>query len=409
MRVLHVIHSIDPRSGGPSQAIRDLVQRQACSGYDVALLATSTQSAEPWDSPDSYSARMSTDTSFAHTRLYLAQAFGRRHPWSRYAYSPSGARWLKGLVRDSARRPEVIHIHGIFSHLTSMAASTARRYGIPYVLRPAGGLDSSCLSMGSKRLKQLFTSLILRNDLRAAMFIHATSTAEAEELAHWVPRNRIRVIPHGVPIPAPGPAGGMEAFLERFPSLGKRRIVLFMSRVAPKKRPELLVEAVARLRIQLPDIALVIAGSDAGAMASVRNAVHAMGMEDISVFTGFLGGELKQSAFAAASVFVLPSVDENFGVAVVEAMAQGVPVVVTPGVASHEYVDQSGGGMTVAGTPDDIAHGIRQILDGDGVTMGRRGKEFVAASLSWASVVPHIGAMYHDAIHQSKIKIRTKP
>jgi len=116
------------------------------------------------------------------------------------------------------------------------------------------------------------------------------------------------------------------------------------------------------------------------------------------VFAGFLEGEAKQEALAGADLFVLPSIDENFGIAVVEAMAHGLPVVVTPGVAAHVYVDQSGGGLTVEGTVESLAEGMRKILNGDGPAMGRRARAFIEQYLSWPAVMRQYDQMYRDAI-----------
>jgi len=326
MKVLHVIHSVDVRSGGPSHVIRKLVREQVRLGHQVSLLATSVQSAQPWEARESFTQRMQSDLAFEGVEVYLGAAFGRRQLWSKYAFSPDCARWLRRRLADPDQSPNVIHIHGVFSHLTSTAAACARRYSIPYVLRIAGTLDSKCLRMGHSRLKSVFTRLFLRKDLQRAACIHATSHSEAEELRHWVSKDSIRVIPHGVDVPDFDYSEARNEFLNRFPQLRGKRVILFLSRVVAKKRPELIVQALDELRPRHDDVALLIAGYETGHMAVLKASVQRHNLQQSVVYAGFLQGKQKRGAFAAASMFILPSLDENFGIAVLEAMAHAFPL-----------------------------------------------------------------------------------
>jgi glycosyltransferase involved in cell wall biosynthesis len=294
----------------------------------------------------------------------------------------------------------VVHIHGTFSHLTAAAAASARRHRVPYILRPAGSLDGLCLQRGSRRLKRLFTKVYLQRDLRGAAYLQATSSSEARELRVWRDAEEIRVIPHGVHVGAIEKRSGGEILQSAFPQLRGRTVVLFMGRLHAIKRVEVLVQAVARLRSNRPDLALLIAGHDAGHMPALMDAVQSAGIEESVVFAGFLQGERKQAALAGADVFALPSAHENFGVAVVEAMAHGTPVLVAPGVASHSYVDESGGGVTAAGTVEGFARGLTEILGKDRDEMGRRGRRFVEDNLSWPAIVRQLDQLYEDALRR---------
>jgi glycosyltransferase involved in cell wall biosynthesis len=206
------------------------------------------------------------------------------------------------------------------------------------------------------------------------------------------------MVPHGVDLPHNAGNARPDAFHRRFPELTGRRLALCMGRVHPIKRFPLVVEALARVRAGLEDLSLVIAGHDAGHLAEVRSTASRLELQDRVVDIGFAEGGLKDEILAAADLFVLPSIHENFGVAVVEAMSHGVPVVVTPGVAAHVYVDQSGGGLTVEGTAEALADAIRRVLEGDARTMGLRGRNFVADHLSWPAVARQLDDMYREAI-----------
>jgi glycosyltransferase involved in cell wall biosynthesis len=396
MKILHVIHSLDLRSGGPSHAIRQMCRAQADAGIEVSLLATNVQSSEPWAPRDEYVEKLRNDGSFEGIEVVVHDAYGRKGPWHRYAYSPNSRRWLLHRLRDRRLRPDVVHIHGVFSHVTASAASVARANRIPYIVRPTGALDPGCYESGSRWLKRAFTKLLLQRDLRDAAFIHATSEAEALSMRRWVSSDQIRIVPLGVEVPQFDRTTAAESLLRKLPVLRGRRIVLFVARVAPIKRAELLVEAMAQLHNMMPDVALLIVGQDSGGMHAVQEAVARHALHESVIMPGFLQGADKQAAFAAAEVFALASSHENFGIAVVEAMAHGLPVLVTPGVASHVFVDASGCGHTVEGTAESIATGLREILAGDHRRMGRRGREYVAEHLAWPAIIRQLDTLYRE-------------
>ena len=171
MRILHSIHSLDLRSGGPSHAIRGLVAAQVTAGHDVSVVATTMQSAEPWLPTEDFAKVVRDDRHFAGADVSLLRGFGRRPPWSRFGYCPGIRSWLDERIRQKTKRPDVVHIHGVFSHINSAAAAAARRHGIPYLVRPTGALDPNCFRTGRQLLKQAFTKLILGRDLASAAFI----------------------------------------------------------------------------------------------------------------------------------------------------------------------------------------------------------------------------------------------
>lgn len=398
MRILHVIHSLDPRSGGPSNVVRNLVRQQVAGGHRVAVLATTVQSIEPWAPREQYVDGIMSDALLAEAEVYLGRAFGRRPPWSTYAYTPQCRWWLRRRLDCDELRPEVIHIHGLFSHLTSLAAGLARRHDVPYVLRPLGSLDTACYRMGRRRLKDIFSRLFLRKDLRGAACVHVTSALEAEELSRWAPDDKIRIIPNGADVPRLPAEEEAHLLLEKFPQLGGKEVVLFMSRVTAKKRPELLVEAIAELRGEGRDVVLLLAGTDDGRLALVRTTAARLGLEEAVVYAGFLQGELKRAAFALARVMALPSLDENFGIAVIEAMAHAVPVLVTREVGSHVYVTGSGGGLVVDGNAGAIAGGLRTLLDADRGELGLRGRSYVEQNLTWPAIARQVEEVYREIL-----------
>src|SRR5690606_17836700 len=128
-----------------------------------------------WQPRHRYQAEMARDPAFAQIELVMARAYGRRAPFRRFGLSPQATRWLERRFANDEARPDVVHIHGVFSHLSSAVAAAARRSGVPYIVRPAGSLDLGCLSHGSRQLKRLFLRVYLDKDLRHAARLHAMS------------------------------------------------------------------------------------------------------------------------------------------------------------------------------------------------------------------------------------------
>ncbi len=408
MHILHVIHSIDLHAGGPSHVVRAMAGGQVAAGHQVSLLTTDIQAAQPRRTPEAYRQSVEADEALCKCEVHLLPAWGRRRPWSTYGYSPGARGWLGRRFADPARRPEVVHVHGVFSHVTSLAATAAARCGIPYVLRPAGILDAACLGSGRAWLKRLLLRFSLRRDLEAAAALHATSPAEARELRRWVPPEKICTIPLGVEVNGRAGPDVRERFLARFPQMRGKRVVLFLGRIAAKKRPELLVEAVARLRSDMPGLALLFAGQDDGGMAAVDAAVCDYGLAEAVFHAGFVEGDEKAGTFAASHLFALPSLDENFGIAVVEAMAHGLPALVTPGVAACRYIEASGAGLVVEGTPDAFAEGVRRILSADAAAMGRAGQQYVRQHLSWQAALASLDRLYESAMTPPRTRERAE-
>jgi len=402
VRILHVLWSLDPLCGGPVEALRQLVRAQIdVCGHEVSVLATTIRTPSSPLGLGEFEERVRSDPMLANAEVHLAKAYGKRRPFRHYAYSPAGRYWLLECMNDTTKRPDVVHIHEVWGYLQAVAASASRRVGTPYILRPAGSLGAVSIRHGYHRLKQWYMKWSLLDNLRKAAVVLATSENEAEQLAQFIDRERIEVIPLGVPIPECDRDTAVEQFYESFPALREARIVIFMGRMHSVKRVPMLVEAIARLREWYPDLVLLIVGQDDGALGDIKGTAQQLGVEDALVFAGFLQGDEKIGAFAAADVAALVSQHENFGISAVEAMAHAVPIVVTPEVAAHVYVDASGGGLTVEGSPDAVAEGIAHILDGRAKAMSRAGQDYVREHLTWRSTAQRLDKLYHKSITTS--------
>ncbi|MCI0745610.1 MAG: glycosyltransferase [Verrucomicrobia subdivision 3 bacterium] len=270
------------------------------------------------------------------------------------------SRWVSRNVRAF----DVVHVHALFSHTSVAAASAARHQKVPYVVRPLGVLNRYGMTRRRRILKQISFRFIEGPLLRHAAAMHYTSDQERVEAEDAGATAPAAVLPIGLDLTLfellPLPSG----FVERWPQAKGREIVLFLSRLDAKKGLDLLIDALAELKKRRPAALLVIAGSgDEAFVRMLRERAEKCGVAGDVIWTGFLEGSAKLAAFAAANAFVLPSYSENFGIAAVEALAAGIPSVLTTGVGISDAVREAEAALVVAAKPSEIAKALVRILD----------------------------------------------
>jgi glycosyltransferase involved in cell wall biosynthesis len=278
-----------------------------------------------------------------------------------YRISIALARWLNRHVGDF----DVVHIHALFSFSSLVAARAARKRGVPYVVRPLGVLNRWGMENRRRFLKSLSLRFVELPLLRGAAAIHYTSEVERHEAAST--GGDVASIPSFI-IPIPVEAENLRssdatAFFSKFPAAAGKKVILFLSRLDPKKGIELLLRAFIGIKQSEADSLLVIAGNgDDQYVASLRRTADELGIQDDILWTGFLGPEQKSAAFAAATVFVLPSYSENFGIAAAEALAAGVPCVLSDQVALSDYLQNNDSALVVPCESGAIANAIGELL-----------------------------------------------
>lgn len=388
MKVLHVIPSLAAKEGGPSVAIHAVARAAAQDGVDVTVLSTT-------GSDDEQGAPIGLP--FSDSGVTYLQF---RRNITAYKVSWSATQWLHMNVHDF----DVVHIHALFSYMSTAAGRVASRQQKPYIIRPLGVLNRWGLEHRRRIAKQLSLRLIELPLIRSSAALHFTSQAEADEAAQIGPtvaQARRAIIPLPIEIPE---RGHSEVFYQLVPAARGRDVVLFLSRVDPKKGLEVLIEAFARVWKANPHALLVIAGGGPEEyVASLRARCDAHRLSGHIVWTGHLGPAAKAAAFASAAVFVLPSASENFGVAVAEALAAGVPTIVSEGVAISSEIAASNAGIVVTQDAEQIARAVSLML-GDrrgACALAAAGMQLVQQRYSTAAVRQQLRELYDAVVREN--------
>lgn len=305
MKILHVIPSLALASGGPPLALRGFCETlEGVAEIQVVTMDEGT----PGDR---------ATFPFRHVSVVFFPYIGKHS----YKFSPA----LLWYIWKNAKSFDVIHTHAAFSITADLAAFIAVLRGVKLVYRPLGTLSPWSLTYGSRRLKSVFVALFLRPLLKKAYAVHCTSKQEAADVAHCIPGVRTVVIPNPVEI--------YENVYRSRRAPEKELAVGFLSRLDPKKNLESLISACSEM-VSDSSLRLLIAGS------GDKHYVHKLQMEAASrtndkfeiSWEGFLLDAEKQRFFSRIDVFVLPSLHENYGIAAVEAMTYGVPVILSNAV-----------------------------------------------------------------------------
>lgn len=387
MRVLHLIPSISPRRGGPSQAVLAMTAALRRRGVDAAILTTD----------DDGSHRLPIPLGRWHRRGGVpVLAFPRWSPGApalrplrEFAVTPPLVCWLRRHLREW----HLLHVHALFSFPCTAGMVVARRQRVPYVLRSIGQLQHWSLAQSAGR-KRLLMRLIERRNLAGAAALHFTSEAEQREAMALGLATASFVLPLGVELPllldlpaeprAPGPV--------RF---------LFLSRLHPKKQLPLLLHALAALQRRRPGAIwrLDIAGEGEPSYGQeLQRLAERLAIAERLTWHGFVTGEAKAALLRQAHWFVLPSAAENFGIAAAEALASGVPVILSPGVALADSVIAAGAGLVCQPTSTALADGLEACLQPPSAAIRSAARQLAGQHFSWGAISEQLIDQYSQLV-----------
>ena len=381
MKVLHVIPSLSGLRGGPTFVVKTLASHQARAGVEVHVAATDD------DGRARQSVPLGTPLSSDRVTYWY---FGRST--RTYTSSVGLTSWL---FRHTAEF-DLVHIHSVFSFPATVSAAIARLKSVPYVVRPLGVLNRWGLGSGRAWAKRLSIRWIESGILRRAAAVQFSSMKERAETAEVCALGKTAVIANPVEFDPPVERGLFRAL---YPSIGGRRIVLFLARLDPVKGIELLLDAFRIVREANPQVVLAIAGSgDPGYQQTLRARAERLGIAADVIWTGFLDRTAKAQALADADVFVVPSQSESFGLAAVEALAAGVPTVMTNGVGIADEVASNGAGIIVPANSRALGSAIERILSEPELAarLSHRGVSLVRSRYQSDAVAAQVMQLYAE-------------
>jgi glycosyltransferase involved in cell wall biosynthesis len=387
LKLLHVAATYLPavRYGGTIVSVHGLCRALAQRGHHVQVFTTSVDGAEdscvPHDTP--------VNIDGVDVWYFRSPRFRRMY------WAPA----MRRMLREHVGEYDVVHTHGIYLWPLWAAARSAHNAGVPYVVSPRGMLEKDLIEQNSALWKAGLIAFIEKYTLEHAAAVHVTSEREAEQAAAFgFDLPRLSAIPNGVDsseAAAPPYATAIASIVQGPP------FILSLGRLNWKKGLDRLLMALPRI----DGARLVIAGNDEDGYREVLQGIaNREGVGDRVTFAGPVHGADKAALLSSAQLLVLPSYSENFGNVVLEAMAAGCPVVVTPEVGIAPAVARSGAGAVVDGTPAVLARTIDQLLSNaaERAEMGARGK-VAATRYSWAAVAEQMETFYESVAKTRRV------
>ena len=308
-----------------------------------------------------------------------------------FKYSRPFTNWLN----ENVKHYDLVHIHSVFNHSCIAAARACRKNGIPYIVRPLGTLDPWSMNQKSFR-KRVFWHAGIQRMLESASAIHYTASGEQEAVEDSLNLKNGFVAPLGVDVGESSSSTGAFGDVE---GVGGQPFVLVLSRLHPKKELETLIEAfLAAVANGLDHWRLVIAGD--GEPDYVNRLKEVVGSDSHVLFTGWLQGEKKEDALRNASLVALVSRQENFGLCIAEAMAHGVPVLVSPQVNLAADIEQSGSGWVAPIDKEKLTRVLTEVMsdDDERTARGRAGRELAQRRFTWEVIAQQLAQVYSSII-----------
>lgn len=390
MRVLQIVPSISLIYGGPSQMALGLSEALAAQGVEVTILTTDSNG-------DNGQAPLDVPIDRPVEQNGYQIRYFRCSPFKRYKFSLPLFRWLN----DHAQEYDIAHIHALFSPVSSIAASICRRNHLPYILRPLGTLDPADLQQ-KKQIKQLYAAILEKPNLAGAAAVHFTSPQECEVSERFGTNPRAIVMPLGVQLPRlDQPEQAIASLRQELQLPSDRPILLFLSRIDPKKGLDLLFPALEQLLAEGLSFQLVLAGGnpqDPGYEHRIQQQIAASPLRACTTIPGFVRGDRKLALLAASDLFVLPSYYENFGIAVAEAMAAQLPVVISDQVHIYRDIETAEAGWVSQCTVDSLRDQLRSALKdaGERQVRGQNAARCAREKYSWSAIAHQLQQLYGE-------------
>lgn len=397
MKVLHVVPSVSPIRGGSTVAVLETVKALRDCDVEAEIATTNDDGSGRLDVP------LFQPMLFEDVPVTFFPKFSpRSHAVAEFAISLDHTRWLWQHIQDY----DLIEINSLFSYVCTASGWVARLQRQPYVISPHGHFAPWVINQ-KRAKKQVYNTLFEQGNLQQATAIHCTTVTEAQNVQQFGIDAPTFTIPLGVTLPPVVPNAAQQ-LRDRYGIASSCPIILFLSRFHPKKRPDFLLEALAALRdrSESPDFHLILAGGgEADYVQYLQAQVDRWQLRDRVTLPGFLQGEDKALALYGSDLFVLPSYGENFGIAVAEAMAAGLPVVITPDVEIAPDVESAQAGRVISSDLSLWTETIQDLLrdQSERDRMGQQGQHLAQRRYNWSAVGKSLASAYEAIVKQHAI------
>ena len=387
-KVLHVCPYLHPRAGGPAILVPVYSRLLPQHGWQASVLTTD------WYSPGGSEEirqifKNDLDVTVLNTGPNRLLTFMKeQNQAAQVAFS----------------KTDIFHVHGLWHPLGLMVRRFAVANGKPYVVSTHGMLDS--WSMGQGRIKKLIYYHLVekRNLQQAARIIFTTEEERRHVMLPEVNNLESNIVLLGANDP-PGVDRGLlrKKFIDRYPAVQGKKIILFFGRLHEKKGLHRVIEFLPQILRQAPDTLLLVVGDgELPYVAGIKKQVAELQLADNVLLTGFLEGEDKWSALAVSDIFVLPSRQENFALAVAEAMKMNIPVVISNKVDTWPYIKDADAGIVLPlDEMDKWLVAITNILldDGKRKNMGDNAAKLAVEKFSWETSTAALARVY-DSVYK---------
>ena len=393
MNILIVTLAYEPAIafGGPVKIVQNNARELARRGHRVTVYCTNRLDQQRKMAPRTVERDDQGVRVVYHNTWFMPRWRGNFGP----SFSPG---MTTALLREGLDF-DLLHINEARAFTTVAAGLSAQAASVPYIIQAHG---SFVYGLRHQRLKQMYDFVVGRRIAYKAARVIASTPGEIPECeAIGIPREKIVVISNGIDLASwqvdreKGPE-----FRSRWGIPADALLILFLSRIDKKKGPDLLVEALAQLKAR--DVYCVLAGPDDGYLGYTQRLVMAHGLSERVVLTGLLRGDEVLAAYAAADVFALPSRFDTFPMAIVEALASGVPILTTDTCQVAGLI-KNRSGVVVSANAVAIADGLQQLLNSRlRNTYARGAKELAEAEFSIQRTVDCLEEVYNQVIQESK-------
>lgn len=394
MRVLHVIPSIAQVRGGPSRAVLDMVAALQANEIDVEIATTNDNGDRLLDVP------LGEKTMYDGLPIYFFARFSPPISSLReFAFSGAFTTWLLQNIANY----DLIHVHALFSYTSTAAMAVARLRQIPYLTTPHGLLCEWSLQQGARK-KQTYLDLIERANLDRSQALHVTCQQEQDDVLALDLKSPTFVLPLGLtahPQPIPDAAIRLRQSLD---CAVDEPIILFLSRLHYKKGLNYLIPALGKLVHHR--FTFIIAGNGTPEYeAEIQLLLGVAGIAERTRMVGFVEGISKDLFIQGASLFALTSHSENFGIAVLESLVVGTPVLVTPGVGLASVVREQELGYVPALNLDDIIAALEGFFTHPdrAKVMGTRARHYISENYTWDKIATDLVSVYKSIVDRQPL------